>query len=129
MTSRASSFLAGIVLVGAVAALWAPNMAGPDICRYGYARSQRLGPAAYYPIAQEAYRRAGIPWVAREGHILDHKKPLCLGGTWDQSNLQIQTIADAAAKDVVERRACRSYCAGEITMEQAERMVEYWREP
>lgn len=98
--SRTTSFLAGFALVGALgAAVIAGSHEEADICRPGYARSQRLPASAYYPIAEEAYRRAGIPWEERHTHILDHIVPLCLGGTWDQANLQIQTIEAAAAKD------------------------------
>ena len=126
---RTASFLAGVVAIGAVAALWVPErVAGAEMCHPGYSRSQRLPPSQYYPIAQAAYARAGIPWSEREGLRLDHRIPLCLGGTWDQSNLQIQTIADAAAKDVMEVRACRAYCAGQVTMPEALKMVEHWRE-
>jgi hypothetical protein len=65
-----------------------------------------------------------VPWSERHTHVLDHVRPICLGGTWDQGNLQVQTTADAAAKDVVERQACREYCAGHLTLPEAERMVE-----
>lgn len=141
MTGRASSVLAGMVLAGALGALWLPDrLAGYDgprmaqsasaaaaddlratICAPGYARSQRLPPERYYPIAEEAYRRAGIPWSQRRGHILDHLVPLCLGGTWDQSNLQVQTIAAAAEKDRLEVATCKAYCAGEIDYGEAVR--------
>lgn len=126
--SRTSSFLAGIILVGVAAAFWVPeSIGGPDVCQPGYARSMRLSAARYYPVAEEAYRRAGIPWSERRNHVLDHVRPICLGGTWDQANLQVQTKADAARKDKVEWRACRAYCRGEIGMDQARRMVSEWR--
>ena len=125
---RTASFLAGVVAIGAVAALWVPErVAGASLCHPGYSRSQRLPPSQYYPIAKEAYRLAGIPWSEREGLRLDHRIPLCLGGTWDQSNLQIQTIADAAAKDRVEAHACRLYCSGQITIDDAEWLIGNWR--
>lgn len=129
MSGRISAILAGIALVGVVGAFWVPKtLGGPDVCRYGFARSQRLPAARYYPIAEEAYRRAGIPWSERKAHTLDHIVPLCLGGGWEQSNLQVQTKEDAALKDRVERYACRAYCAGELTMEDARRLVMGWKE-
>ncbi len=118
--SRTTSFLAGFALVGALgAAVVAGSPEGADICRPGFARSQRLSASAYYPIAEEAYRRAGIPWPERHTHILDHIRPLCLGGTWEQSNLQIQTTLAAAAKDRIEVATCRAYCEGLISMDEA----------
>lgn len=128
MSARLSSLFAGIALIGVVGAFWVPDvMGGPDVCRPGFARAQRLPPARYYPIAEEAYRRAGVPWSERRSHTLDHIVPLCLGGGWEQSNLQVQTKEDAALKDRVERYACRAYCKGEITTEDARRLIENWR--
>lgn len=51
----------------------------------------------------------------------------CLGGTWDQSNLQIQTIADAAEKDRLEWRACREVCNGKLSIGAARSWFTDWR--
>lgn len=40
------------------------------------------------------------------GHVVDHIKPLACGGADDPSNMQWQTVADAKAKDKVERKGC-----------------------
>lgn len=48
----------------------------------------------------------GFP-TGRPGYVIDHTIPLACGGRDDTSNLQWQTIADAKAKDKVERRGCR----------------------
>lgn len=40
------------------------------------------------------------------GWVVDHKIPLCACGRDEVSNLQYQTIADAKAKDRVERKLC-----------------------
>src|SRR5690242_2628051 len=115
---RISSLIAGLVAAGTVAALFAINplaAPGDDICRPGYAREHRLPPAQYYPIAEAAFARAGIPWAERRGYRLDHILPLELGGGWEPGNLQIQTIADAAAKDQLENRAHRMVCAGAVS--------------
>ena len=47
-------------------------------------------------------RRAG----ACPGWIKDHIVPLCAGGADSPSNMQWQTIAQAAAKDRLERAEC-----------------------
>ena len=42
------------------------------------------------------------------GYVIDHVVPLCLNSRGDRaSNMQWQTIADAKAKDIIERRQCR----------------------
>jgi hypothetical protein len=40
------------------------------------------------------------------GYIVDHIKALACGGADDPSNMQWQTVADAAAKDKWERKGC-----------------------
>lgn len=121
MATRSASVIAGLALAGAIAGALLYDGTRADelstICAPGYARARRAIPLSdYYRISQEAYRRAGIPWPNRHGYILDHRVPLCLGGTWDQSNLQIQTIADAAEKDRLEWRACREVCNGQLSI-------------
>jgi hypothetical protein len=57
--------------------------------------------------AKEAFeRQSGYP-QGRPGHVVDHIKPLACGGADDSSNTQWQSIADAKAKDKVERQDCR----------------------
>lgn len=41
------------------------------------------------------------------GHVIDHRIPLACGGADAPSNMQWQTIAEARAKDRIERRGCR----------------------
>lgn len=41
------------------------------------------------------------------GFIVDHIVPLACGGLDHYSNMQYQTIADAKAKDKIERRGCK----------------------
>jgi hypothetical protein len=41
------------------------------------------------------------------GHVIDHVVPLACGGADAPSNMQWQTVADAKAKDKVERNGCR----------------------
>ncbi len=40
------------------------------------------------------------------GHVIDHRIPLACGGADAPSNMQWQNIAEAKAKDKVERRGC-----------------------
>lgn len=42
------------------------------------------------------------------GYIIDHVKPLCAGGTDVPANMQWQTVADARAKDRLEKAECRA---------------------
>ena len=42
------------------------------------------------------------------GYVKDHIKPLCAGGEDAVSNMQWQTVEEAKAKDVLERRECRA---------------------
>jgi hypothetical protein len=59
------------------------------------------------PAAKEAFeRQSGYPH-GRPGYVVDHIKPLACGGADDPSNMQWQSIADAKAKDKVERQDCR----------------------
>lgn len=41
-------------------------------------------------------------------YVIDHIKPLCAGGADAPSNMQWQTVADAKAKDKLERQECRN---------------------
>jgi len=41
------------------------------------------------------------------GYIVDHVQPLCAGGPDRPSNMQWQTVADAKAKDRLERQQCK----------------------
>jgi hypothetical protein len=51
-------------------------------------------------------RQTGFP-NGRPGWVIDHIVPLVCGGRDAPSNMQWQTIAEAKAKDKIERRACR----------------------
>ena len=130
MISKPLSFLVGAAFVALIGTLIVAGTRGSeveDICRPGYARSHRLPAADYYPIAQEAYRRAGIPWSERGAYTLDHITPLCLGGTWQASNLQIQPKAEAEIKDRLEWRACERVCGGTISLGEARAWFKDWR--
>ncbi len=55
------------------------------------------------PCPSTGARRGACP-----GYVIDHVRPLCAGGPDRRDNMQWQTTADALAKDVEERRECRS---------------------
>lgn len=121
--SRTASVIAGLALAGAICGALLYDGTRADelstICAPGYARSHRLPADRYYPIAEEAYRRAGVPWSERHTHILDHVVPLELGGGWSQDNLQVQTIGEASRKDALENRAHDLVCAHRVPLEVA----------
>ena len=51
-------------------------------------------------------RRTGYP-NGRPGYVIDHIVPLACGGADAPSNMQWQSVAEAKAKDKVERVGCR----------------------
>ena len=55
---------------------------------------------------EEFERQTGYPH-GRPGYVVDHVKPLACGGADDPSNMQWQSVADAKAKDKVERQGCK----------------------
>lgn len=130
MISKSLSFLVGAAFVALIGTLIVAGTRGSeleDICRPGYARSHRLPPAEYYPIARAAYERAGIPWSERAGFTLDHRRPICLGADWSQDNLQIQPKAEAEIKDRLEIRACQRVCGGTISLGEARAWFSNWK--
>ena len=55
-----------------------------------------------HPCPSTGQRRGRCP-----GYVIDHVRRLCAGGPDRPDNMQWQTVADAKAKDWVERRMCR----------------------
>lgn len=54
---------------------------------------------------REFEKLTGYP-KGRPGYIIDHIVPLACGGVDAPSNMQWQTVAEAKAKDRVERKGC-----------------------
>lgn len=50
---------------------------------------------------------------------IDHKIPLCLGGSDDDDNLRVEFYPEAHYKDIEEIRLCRAVCARKMTKEEA----------
>lgn len=55
---------------------------------------------------REFMKRTGYP-KGRPGYVIDHVVPLACGGADTPSNMQWQTVAEAKAKDRIERRGCK----------------------
>jgi hypothetical protein len=58
---------------------------------------------------------------------LDHIVPLCMGGTNDRSNLQLQTWADADRKDIDEAALCDMVRSHILTCAEAQQTMRDWR--
>jgi len=80
--------------------------------------SERMPYANSHAIKLEmmAHQHPGEPLSAYE---LDHIIPLCLGGSNDRSNLQIQPIDEARAKDDLEAQACHEVKTGRVPLATA----------
>jgi hypothetical protein len=71
-----------------------------------YAREHRSNAARHAFVNEHACPGTGLNKLPCHGYIIDHVVPLCAGGADDPSNMQWQTVADAKAKDRVERWEC-----------------------
>ena len=75
----------------------------------------------------QAIKRSLIP----AGHTmaeyeLDHIVPLCMGGSNDRSNLQLQTWPDAKLKDVDEGALCALVREHTLTCAEAQETMRNW---
>ena len=78
----------------------APTRAKANVPRDEKGKIQRSD-AARHAFA----RQTGYP-NGRPGYVIDHITPLACGGADAPSNMQWQTVAEAKAKDKVERKDC-----------------------
>lgn len=97
------------------------------LCAPGYARSIRPSAEASHELKLGLLAERGLPASAARRFELDHVVPLCLGGTSTRENLQLQEWPNAEAKDAREAEACRAYCAGTLTLEQARGLFHHDR--
>lgn len=79
-------------------------------------------------------QRDGLPPGPHPNYEVDHRVPLCLGGSDDDANLwaqprrSIEPVWNAERKDELEARLCKMVCVGEIEITQAQREIaEDWR--
>ncbi len=90
------------------------------ICRPGAAQAGRPSPEAWLKLRQEVFLKAGVSFPAHHAdYEVDHIVPRCLDGPNTLDNLQLQLWPRARIKDIEEAEVCRTYCAGEITLEEA----------
>ena len=101
-------WLVGVVLLASVLG------AAPGEARHSRKHATFSSRAAHartsrHRAAAQAFRRqTGYPH-GRRGYVVDHFTPLACSGADTPSNMQWQTLAEAKAKDKVERRGpgCR----------------------
>ncbi len=72
----------------------------------------------------EVYREANIPKSEQKNYVIDHKVPLELGGSNDNTNLQPQPKAEAKVKDQWENYLARQLKAGKMSVSDAQAEVQ-----
>lgn len=103
-----------------------PVLTPGDLCREGAIgyESNEGGWAHCRRVVSQATKRKvlklyGIPWSLRDHYEIDHRVPLCMGGSNAISNLWPEMWPHAHKKDVIEARLCRRLREGRITQELA----------
>lgn len=100
-----------------------PATAGRTICRPGWTRSIRPPTSV-----TSRWERAHLaPWQDGRDYVVDHVVPLELGGRPYAPNLQLQTKAEAKAKDRLENALHRAVCSGRVRLQDAQVRIEAWR--
>ena len=112
----ALSFIGIFAVCGVQAREVLPNVTKEQVCVVGYSKTVRPSVAA---IAK--WKRLHILRTqAWADYVVDHTVPLASGGAPMGDNLQLQTIADAKKKDILENKTHRELCSGMITLQQAQ---------
>ena len=71
-----------------------------------------------------AIKRSLLPPAGQmRDYELDHCRPLCLGGSNDRSNLQLQPWPEARRKDDDEVAMCKAVSRGELSQQAAAEML------
>jgi hypothetical protein len=74
-----------------------------------------------------AIKRSMLPFGhSMSEYELDHRIPLCMGGSNDRSNLQLQTWDEAKRKDEDEIALCELVQRGVLTCEEAQTTMRDW---
>lgn len=86
-------------------------------------------PTPRMPLSESAsIKRSMLPFgTSMADFELDHIVPLCLCGSNDRSNLQLQPWPEAHAKDHLEWSLCRAVRNGEMPREEAVKIMREWR--
>lgn len=106
------------------------NISVADLCKVGYTSTVRHVPQA---LAKAVFKNYGIDYAKHSQYEVDHLISLELGGSNDIKNLWPQkycssstagkTCFGAREKDVVETNLHKRICKGEITVEQAQKII------
>jgi hypothetical protein len=94
-----------------------------EICAGGYSKAHRM---PYSESSVIKRRMLPLGHSAAE-YELDHIVPLCLGGSNNSSNLQLQLWDEARKKDELEILACRAVCSGRLSIEQGRALFVNWK--
>jgi hypothetical protein len=74
-------------------------------------------------------QRDGLPPGPHPNYEVDHRVPLCLGGSDDDANLwaqprrSIEPVWNAERKDELEARLCQLVCSGQLDLGSAQREI------
>lgn len=97
------------------------------ICAIGWTKTVRPPTSFSNRIKLKLIRELELPEELLTDFELDHKIPLALGGSPDDSrNLELQPWDEAVQKDSVEVCLARAVCAGKIGLDEARRRI--WRD-
>lgn len=83
-----------------------PPPANQPAVRHATLTPTKTTPARSAAAKAAFMRQTGYP-KGRAGYVVDHIIPLACGGADAPTNMQWQTVAEAKAKDKVERVGCR----------------------
>lgn len=130
MNRAALPLIAALCLVAgsAQASGVAPSMLNPavtpatmdrTICRPGWTRGIRPPTSVTQRFERQHLPRGASP----RAYVVDHVVPLSLGGHPGPANMQLQTVADAKRKDVLERRLHTAVCKGQVPLRTAQALM------
>lgn len=101
-----------------------PETIRQTICVAGWTDTIRPPVSYTARIKIAKMRAAGIPASSARFYKLDHIIPLALGGAAGApDNLQVQPIAEARAKDRIEKCLSRAVCRGRIGLDEARHAI------
>jgi hypothetical protein len=99
-----------------------PGVSVSQVCIVGYSRTVRDVPIT---LKREVYRRYGLVYVKGTREV-DHLIPLSIGGSNAIENLWPEDFAgewNARVKDDLEYRLHNMVCRGELSLQDAQRMI------